>query len=343
MDQRQAWKHLTAVTRPGLRLAPPTYLDDIRSNLRANGMPEAVAAHDTAALFDWLVGVSQFQGISDRNAIAFTAKNGLVGWDDIDGALEADPCCPRLQNYWVFSGCGYRKGTGTFAEPRHIRRCSLPTHPTRKGSLIQAAYALFLFIRDVCDGDLIDWIDRHLADADPGPEMPDRAVRMGAALTEPLTHIYGFGQKIWAFALSDLLLAADPNRERWVATGAGIIVVDTLLHNHLHRTGTLRRFHAEHAYEPRCYARNGCADILRGLADRIDACEFNPAFPACFPRFVQFAVWRFCSNVCNGNRIDDRDRCGNALCPAIAHCDRVALHPSGYGENRPDNSAGSGK
>ncbi len=113
---------------------------------------------------------------------------------------------------------------------------------------------------------------------------------MGAALIGPLTHIYGFGSKIWSLALADLLLAADPNRERWITTGAGMIVIDTLLHHHLHRTGTLRRFHAEHPYGPSCYAPNGCADILRGLAARIDAREFNPAFPACFPRFVQFAI-----------------------------------------------------
>jgi hypothetical protein len=41
------------------------------------------------------------------------------------------------------------------------------------------------------------------------------------------------------------------------------------------------------------------------LAERIDAREFNPAFPASFPRLVQSAIWRFCSNsnfnVCNGN------------------------------------------
>jgi hypothetical protein len=105
-------------------------------------------------------------------------------------------------------------------------------------------------------------------------------------------------------ALADLLLGADPGRERWVWTGASMVVIDTPLHNHLHRTGTLRRFGAEHPYGPRCYAPGGCADIIRGLAERVDAREFNSDFPACFPRFVQFAVWRLCSaselDVCNG-------------------------------------------
>jgi NADH-quinone oxidoreductase subunit F len=47
-----------------------------------------------------------------------------------------------------------------------------------------------------------------------------------------------------------------------------------------------------------------------GIAGKIDTRRFNPSFPANFPRFVQFAIWRFCAeaglNRCNGNRIDDR-------------------------------------
>ena len=132
-------------------------------------------------------------------------------------------------------------------------------------------------------------------------------------------------------ALADILLGADQARERWVATGAAMVAIDTLMHNHLHRTGTLRRFGAEHPYGARCYAAGGCADIIRGLAERIDARAFNPDFPACFPRFVQFAVWRLSStselDVCNGNRIDDRGPCRNDVCPAFAACDRVALCP----------------
>jgi hypothetical protein len=209
--------------------------------------------------------------------------------------------------------------------------CSLPRHPARKGSLIQAAYALHLFVRDICGDDLIGWMDRRLAEADPGPRAPDRGQRMGAALLEPLGHIYGIGSKVWSMALADLLLGADPARERWVATGAAMVVIDTLMHNHLHRTGTLRRFGAEHPYGARCYAPGGCADIIRDLAQRVDAREFNPTFPACFPRVVQFAVWRLCStselDVCNGNRIDDRGRCKNACCLVFPNCDRVALCP----------------
>ncbi|WP_245291066.1 hypothetical protein [Methylobacterium aquaticum] len=321
--------------QPALSLAPTTYLDDIRSQLSADEIPSAVAEHDTPWLFGWLIGVSQFQGISDANAAAFAAKHGVVGWDDVMTALKAGPTCPRLRSYWSFDGCRYRKAACTCAEPQHLGACPLTTHPTRKGALIVAAYALALFVRDICDNDLVAWFDRRLAEADGGPDAPDRAVAMSRALVAPLSEISGIGKKVWSMALADLLLAADPDRERWVTSGAAMIVVDSLLHNHLHRTGTLRRFRAEHPYGPRCYAPGGCADLIRGLANRVDARAFNPTFPACFPRFVQFAMWRLCSaselDLCNGNRIDDRQRCANAACPIFPRCDRVVLCPSGTG------------
>jgi hypothetical protein len=323
------WAFLKRITRPALLVASPDYLRNIRANLEADEVVDAVAERDTPWIFEWLIGVSQFQGISDANAASFTAKHGAVSWHDLQEALSAKPACSRLQNYWTFSECGYRKAKQTCAEPRRFPACSLPRHPARKGSLIQAAHALFLFVRDVCGGDLISWIDGRLADADLGFGAPNRARVMGAALVEPLSHVYGIGPKVWSMALADILLAADFDRERWVTTGAGMVVVDSLLHNHFHRTGVLRRFGAEHPYGPRCYAPGGCADLIRGLAQRVDAREFNPSFPTCFPRLVQFAVWRLCStsemNHCNGNQIDDRLRCQNLACPTFRHCDRIAL------------------
>lgn len=332
MFSRRAWDHLKTVTRPALMLAPTNYLDDIRAGCVAADIPGAVADHDTPWLFGRLIGAVQMQGISDANAAAFTAKHGIVGWADLAAALDADPDCPRLRSYWDFSDCRYRKVAGTCSEPRHLGCCPVPTHPTRKGSLIVAAYSLALFLRDVCDGDLVAWLDFRLAEADRGPGALDRAVSMGAAVLGPLREISGIGEKVWSMALADMLLAADPDRERWVTTGAAMVVVDSLLHNHLHRTGTLRRFGAEHPYGPRCYGPGGCASIIRGLSDRIDARAFNPAFPASFPRFVQFAIWRLCStselDQCNGNRIDDRRRCMNIGCPAFSDCDRVVLRPT---------------
>ena len=72
--------------------------------------------------------------------------------------------------------------------------------------------------------------------------------------------------------------------------------------------------------------------LLQAVAERIDARQFNPAFPQTFPRFVQHAIWRYCSqsglDVCNGNRIDDAKRCGNMDCRVRLMCDRVVLRKS---------------
>jgi hypothetical protein len=99
MKRDQIWAHLRAVTRPALVLAPRSYLDEIRRNLAVDGIPHAVARRDTPLIFDWLVGVSQMQGISDANAAAFTAKHGIVGWDEVRSALDAGPACHRQRSY----------------------------------------------------------------------------------------------------------------------------------------------------------------------------------------------------------------------------------------------------
>ena len=70
-----------------------------------------------------------------------------------------------------------------------------------------------------------------------------------------------------------------------------MVAVDTLVHNWLHRTGSLRRLDAEHAYGPACYRSGGCASIIEETARRIDARQFCPDGPAFFPRLLQKAIW----------------------------------------------------
>jgi hypothetical protein len=74
-----------------------------------------------------------------------------------------------MNSYWNFHGCRYRKTAMTCARPDLIETCPLPLHEFRNGNLNQLAYSLFLFIRDVADGDLVGWIDRRLAEAQLGP------------------------------------------------------------------------------------------------------------------------------------------------------------------------------
>jgi hypothetical protein len=204
----------------------------------------------------------------------------------------------------------------------------LPTHNLRNGRLNQTAYALYLFIRDIADNDLVGWIEGQLASA-AAPLDANRLGRMRDALLEPLRHVYGVSDKVLSMALSVLLLSAPRKMQGWAEVGAGMIAIDTLVHNLLVRTGILQRFEAGHPYGPACYQVGGCADIIQAVADQIDASQFNPRFPKTFPRFVQHAIWRYCAekglNVCNGNRINDDDSCDNPYCQLRSMCDRVAL------------------
>jgi hypothetical protein len=163
---------------------------------------------------------------------------------------------------------------------------------------------------------------------------------MAAALIEPMREIYGVSDKVLAMALSALLLGAPKKMDLWIEVGGSMIAIDTLVHNFLHRTGILRRFDAKHLYGLACYRPGGCAEIIQVVAERIDARQFNPSFPRTFPRFVQHAIWRYCSqtglDVCNGNRIDDRMRCANMDCRVHLMCDRVALRKAN--ENYPRSS-----
>ncbi|MCJ2024059.1 hypothetical protein MKK52_07490 [Methylobacterium sp. J-067] len=323
------WQHLLLISQPALALAPPSFVDRLRTSMAFEGLSLAVRSHDTGPIFDLIMGLVPLQGISDGVALRYSKQHGSARLDAILDQLASAPSCDRLTSYWHFAECSYEKTGPTCAEPAHFSTCPLPSIKLRKGVLNRAAYSLALFIRDVCEGDLVGWIDARLAQADPGTDHPDRGPLLRVAILDPLCEIHGIGPKLWAMILADLLLGADPNRERWVTAGAWMIAVDSLIHNFLHRTGTLAHFGAEHPYGPACTAPGGCRDLLEGLSRRIDARAYNPNFPATFPRFVQAALWSFCAeggwNICNGNRIDDRLGCRQTACPNFKVCDRRGL------------------
>jgi hypothetical protein len=144
----------------------------------------------------------------------------------------------------------------TCAEPGHLAGCPLPSHPLRNGNLNQLAYSLRFWIRDVADGDLVAWIDDQLAAVNPQGSATDLATSRDA-LIAPLRNVYGVSDKVLTMALSSLLLSAGDRRMRWFEVGASFIVIDTLVHNLLHRTGILKRFDADHPYGPACYRPGG--------------------------------------------------------------------------------------
>lgn len=324
----EQWRHIIAVVSPALALADPAFVARIRHECEVQGIQDAVQRHDTAAIFDWLLEKMQYQGMSDANVNRFLKANPTAAWSELREGVEA-ASCSRLTSYWHFAECGFRKLRRTCADADLLPSCPLPGHPFRNGRLSQAAYSLFLFIRDVCAGDLVAWIDMRLETAAGGGGLSGNHV-LRSAILEPMSNIYGLGHKILSMSLSDLLIGADPQRQTWVSAGASLIAIDTLVHKFLQRTGILRRRGGDHPYGPACYQKDGCADIIEDISSRIDARSINSDFPACFPRYVQHAIWRFCAqsqlDICNGNRIDDRRGCQRRFCPTYADCDRLPLH-----------------
>jgi hypothetical protein len=110
-----------------------------------------------------------------------------------------------------------------------------------------------------------------------------------------------------------------------------MVAVDSLVHNFLHRTGLLAVFNRQHGYGAACYGDKGCEGAILVLSGIIDARSINPDYPPVFPRLVQLAIWRFCSegglDLCNGRRIDDGLACGRTDCPLGTRCSRQPLRP----------------
>ena len=321
--------HAVRLIRHVCCLAGSADLIDQRNGDDGLSITASIRNGDTPALFDWLVASFSYQGIADQVVEAYMERYGSATWAGIDQKLPQGTPCPKLKSYWHFHGCRYEKLSWTCAEPDHIEACPLPTHYLRNGRLNQMAYSLFLFIRDIADGDLVGWIDHRLRAAND-PANPNRLADLREALIGPLREVYGVSDKVLTMTLSGILLAAPEDLPIWIEVGASMIAIDTLVHNWLVRTGILHRFDADHTYGMACYRPGGCASIIENVSGHIDARQFNPAFPRSFPRFVQHAIWRYCSqnglDVCNGNRIDDRKSCGNVYCQIHNICDRIALH-----------------
>jgi hypothetical protein len=305
-----------------------SFLDEIDAEIREAGLDRAIASGHTPPVFDWLLTAFSYQGISDRVARSYIEKHGTASWSEIQATLRLPPSCGKLRNYWTYEGCRYDKGSFTCSEPDHIDACPVPRARLRNGRLNQTAYSLFLFVRDITGGDLIGWIDGQLETA-AGSSAADLEAARQEALIGPLRNVYGVSDKVLTMALSSLLIGARGQRPVWFETGKAMMAIDTLVHNFLHRTGILEGCGTRHVYGAACYARGGCAEIIRTVSSRIDASTFNPKFPPAFPRFVQHAIWRFCAadglNLCNGNRIDDRKACQITYCYLYQKCSRTPL------------------
>jgi hypothetical protein len=306
-------------------------IEEIRSSGTPNTLGSFIERRDTPALFDRLIDVLSLQGISDRVATDYIEAHGNITWREIEHQLSKRPSCPKLKSYWNFGcGCGYSKSKKTCAHPEHYARCPLPKHRLRNGRLNQTAYSLYFFLRDITDSDLVNWIDGRLSNViSMRLGGPTYLAAMRESLLGPLRHVYGVADKTLSLAFASILLAAQDARTHWHEVGGSMIAIDTLVHKFLSRTGIIAKIGVEHPYGESCYEENGCASVIQAIAKRIDARHFNKSFPRVFPRYVQFALWRYCAldalNICNSNRIDDQERCQLRWCRLFAQCARYPV------------------
>jgi len=296
----------------------PSLIEDAGEELAQAGVIEAIRRHDNATIFNWLMDAVSYQGVSNAAAYGYIQAHGNANYGRMVASLRQSPSCAKLTSWWHFEQCGFRKTKFTCNNRRHIRRCPLPKLPLRNGSLNQTAYGLFLFMRDMCKGDFVHWIDERLScTGQPRPE----------SIIGPLRNVPGVSDKVLSMTLSMMLLAGDPDRARWIAAGAHMVAVDTLVHAWMSRTGILKGLDAEHVYGTNCYAPGGCANIITLAASAIDATRFNPCFPAVFPRFVQHAIWRFCAQwglgQCNSITVSDGTACKDRTCDLFVLCDHI--------------------
>ena len=78
-------------------------IDDVRAELRADGIATAIRRHDTATLFDWLVAALSYQGISNQVAAEYMEQHGSATWADIDQKAGQGITCPNSQATGTFT------------------------------------------------------------------------------------------------------------------------------------------------------------------------------------------------------------------------------------------------
>ena len=299
------------------------FLRSLRRRALKLGLAKAIEDHDTSMIFDHLMRAFSYQGISDRISDAYVEAHGNATLDQLQELMVRKPGkCLLLLSFPNYRNCRYRKTGTKCSMPELLQECPVPIPPLRKGALNELAISLYLFLRDECRFDLVAYIDRIVAES-------ASVVEARLQLTKKLSQIHAVSAKLANMVLADLLLSAGAERKAWKEVGLGMIAIDSLVHNFLHRIGALAAFGRGHAYGPSCHGPKGCIEVIREMSAEIDAKAFNPRNPPDFPRFVQYSIWAFCAeqelNICNGRQIDDRLPCANLSCPVRSDCARVPL------------------
>lgn len=199
----------------------------------------------------------------------------------------------------------------------------IPRISARNGRLSRAAIGLASFMLEYAPDGIPEWIDRHRQNA--GSERTSGEI--ADALIEEFSLVPSVSKKVAAMLLSDLLLGAGQVRPEWFAIGADMVVVDRIVHGVLYRTGALAEYGQQHTYGPKCYQEQGCANVIRRLANFIDARRFNVEYPRVLPRLIQHGIWQHGAlseaGVCNAVRIPPGKVCKQENCAGFRFCPKV--------------------
>ena len=64
-----------------------TFLQDVRIEVVRDGIDRAVARRDTPAVFDWLLTMFSYQGVSDQVARTYMNEHGRATWSTLSAAF----------------------------------------------------------------------------------------------------------------------------------------------------------------------------------------------------------------------------------------------------------------
>jgi hypothetical protein len=283
---------------------------------------------ENAGLFEYLTGSFVYVGGSDRvNLKLWKAVKPRPTFHRIKDQLKRARC-PRLGTFDDFHGCGYSKYLRTCGEPEYFPECPLPKYFMRFGRINQMVFSVYLFLRDRCRNDFPGFVKSFFGSPKQLARLSEEDLRDKLKLfVKEMTRLHMVGPKLVNMAVADVfcVTAKDWN---YLRVFHRMVAVDTLIHEFLHRSGTLKAFGKEHNYGAACHKEHGCLGVIEEVARQIDCSRYNEEYPAYFPKLVQSCLWRFCTESCNLNAC--RRNAVNVECEFRDWCDRLpASRPPG--------------
>ena len=183
-------------------------IDDLRAELRAEGVPAAIRRHDTRDVVRLADRGAQLPRHlrSRRLRATWSGTAGRRGPTSRPSSVTAPPA-RSCKATGIFMVAGTTRSAGPAPSPTISTAAQLPSHDLRNGRLNQTAYSLLPVHSRHCR-----WrpgrLDRPATPRSRRPADADRPARLREALIGPLREVYGVSDKVLTMTLSCILLAA---------------------------------------------------------------------------------------------------------------------------------------